>query len=431
MRSLNWRDPGHRCSGRAAADPRRASRRARARCGHRSPDEQGAMLVLATFAIIMLLMVAGVAIDLGTAYAGGRQMQNAADAAAFAGASELECVLFSPNADPPGVGCQTMPANPSDVYTVVTSVAAENGATGSLTCEMEYYDSSTGGYTHSQAEQCDNPYGTSGWYANTAVATTPNAPNYSNLAGVYVEVGTSQGTFFGGITGTTSTAEHRQAAAAIEQIAGSSLGSAFFACASAATTDLLSPEPSSASGEPGFLQLGTPPPGIVIDTDMQYNGANPAGYLVNPAALYSPSTQTGPVYNIWGPSGTATCGLRSHASKGLVHLTTPLPNTERIKPGVTAGQIYNPVLVASGCTGKERNAQVGCRLVVPVCVGSNQANGANGVLWCVGFGEFEYLSGSKNSATFGFLGLAANATAGPTSSGPPSPSGINVVRLVE
>lgn len=398
------------------------------------------MLVLATFAIIMLLMVAGVAIDLGTAYAGGRQMQNAADAAALAATSELECVMFSPDAAPPGVGCQTLPAKPGAVGVVAQTVANENGAAGPIVCEMEYYNPS-GGYSHSSSEECDNPYGTNGWYATSALATTPNAPNYANLAGVYVEVASSQATSFGGITGTTSTAEHRQAAAAIQQIMGSSLGSSFFACASASnsTDDLLTPEPSSASNQPGFLALGSSSAlsanGITLDSDMQYNGGDPAGYLINSAALYNSTTQL-PTYNIWGPSGTATCGLGSAASKGLVlSLNTPLPNTESIKAGDTAGQIYNPVLVADGCTGTESSAQSGCKLVVPICVGSNGATGSNGVLWCVGFGEFEYLGAStnspSNSASFGFLGLAPNATAGPGASGPPSPSGINVVRLVQ
>src|SRR5436305_14854995 len=57
-------------------------------------DEQGFSIVLVALLMVAMLIIAAIALDGGQAYADHRQMQNAADAAALAGARALEQVRF-------------------------------------------------------------------------------------------------------------------------------------------------------------------------------------------------------------------------------------------------------------------------------------------------------------------------------------------------
>ncbi len=61
------------------------------RCGNRGKvkDESGQVLVLATIMMVVLIAIAGFAIDVGHAYLVQRQLQAATDAAALAGALDL------------------------------------------------------------------------------------------------------------------------------------------------------------------------------------------------------------------------------------------------------------------------------------------------------------------------------------------------------
>ena len=60
-------------------------------CGKRGrvKDESGQVLVLATIMMVVLIAIAGFAIDVGHAYLVQRQLQAATDAAALAGALDL------------------------------------------------------------------------------------------------------------------------------------------------------------------------------------------------------------------------------------------------------------------------------------------------------------------------------------------------------
>ena len=413
------------------------------------------MLVLATFAIIMLLMVAGVAIDLGTAYAGGRQMQNAADASAVAGAEELECYLFAPaGPTPPGVGCQvpgsqTAPITPADIGSVVSQVAEDNGVSSSTSISCDIigpYSASARSPGYQVIKSC------AAWNGSDSSVPPP--------AGVAVEVGATQVTFFGGITGTRTTSEHRIAAATIQPATG--LGSLFLACAyGGGNPALLTPLAAPPTTGVAYLPLQDPsspffpaPPstpdysswnanlygyGTAPGLDPLPGGALPSGYEANSGAIYQPPSPQnptgGPSYLLWGQSATSPCGLHSEAHKGRIDLNSfPLPAEEPINTGTAAGQV-NPTLVADEClldnSGKSIASGVGCVLIVPIAVSSNGLSGGNGYLWCVGFGEFKYLGGAENNATFGFLGLEPNATLGQTSGGGPQPQGVNIVRLVQ
>lgn len=83
------------------------------RTGTRSDD--GAVLIFVALAMATLLIVAGLVVDGGAAYAQRRQMQNAADAAAMAGAAAIDDVRFNA-------------AAPATVAARVQLIAERNGA---------------------------------------------------------------------------------------------------------------------------------------------------------------------------------------------------------------------------------------------------------------------------------------------------------------
>ena len=61
----------------------------------RISDDRGAMTVLLAVSLVALLGLTGLVVDGGRAYADRRAVQNAADAAALAGAGALNEILFN------------------------------------------------------------------------------------------------------------------------------------------------------------------------------------------------------------------------------------------------------------------------------------------------------------------------------------------------
>lgn len=371
----------------------------------RSREEDGVILVLLAVGLVVFLGVAAVAIDLGVAYASSRQMQNAADAAAMAGAQELECLKFAGSMTTDTVGCQVFPATAAAVASVVTSAAANNGAdTSQLTCEVisGYVPGTTPDY------QVLGPCSTtSSWvpYLNAADAAGQQAD------GVYVMTGTTEHAFFGGSTGVRNLTQQRQAAATVQSLAGAS--APLLACAFNQTSQ----------------QDGTALPDLLLTS-----ATSPSGYAENPAALYNSSTQS-PQYFLHGQH-VDTCNLASQGWKGVAdqgQSWPTLPGWLPMKTGDKAGPIRVQLANQTGCT-TDGNGEIsgtnGCVLVLPICTDSNGGAGQNGNLFCAGYGAFELLSGTSNSQEFGFLGLA-NVSAGVTDQGNPDPNGVNVVTLIQ
>src|SRR3954465_11392383 len=81
-------------------------------------DEQGFSILLVALLMVAMLIIAAIALDGGQAYADHRQMQNAADAAALAGARALERVRFRG-------------APSTDVNAQARGQATDNGASSS------------------------------------------------------------------------------------------------------------------------------------------------------------------------------------------------------------------------------------------------------------------------------------------------------------
>ena len=62
-------------------------------------DESGVSLVIIAFSIVAMVLVAGLVIDGGRTYSDRRQVQNAVDAGALAGANALVNYKATPSAD--------------------------------------------------------------------------------------------------------------------------------------------------------------------------------------------------------------------------------------------------------------------------------------------------------------------------------------------
>jgi len=86
--------------------------------------ERGAFVVLMAVSILALLGLTGLVVDGGRAYADHRATQNAADAAALAGAGALNSVLFA------GAGQEAV------VYNAVVASLAANNVNGSPDCRL-------------------------------------------------------------------------------------------------------------------------------------------------------------------------------------------------------------------------------------------------------------------------------------------------------
>ena len=364
----------------------------------RSRDEEGVVLVLIAVGLVVFLGVAAVAIDLGVGYASSRQMQNSADAAAMAGAQELECLKFTPATN--SVGCQVYPATSAAVGSVVTSTATANGADSSqLTCEVisGYLPGSTPDYQ--VIAPCSD---TAAWvpYLNSTDAAGNEAD------GVYVETGTTEQAVFGSSTGVRHLTQQRQAAATVQSLAGG--GAPLLACAYNQTDQ----------------KTGQPAPNLLLPSS-----TSSTGYVVNPAAVYNSSTQS-PQYFLHGPH-VSDCNLSSSAWKGLAdegQAWPDLPGYLPILTGDKAGPTRVAIANQQDCASVD--GSTGCVLVLPICTLSNGSSGINGSLYCVGYGAFQLLSSNANSQNFAFLGLA-NASSGITSTGNPDPNGVNVVTLIQ
>lgn len=362
------------------------------------PDESGVVLVLLAVGLVVFLAVAAVAIDLGVGYASSRQMQNAADAAALAGAQEMECLKFAPTANT--VGCQVFPATSAAIASVVSSAATTNGADATkLTCEVisGYIPGANPDYEVYGA--CSD---TGSWmpYLNNPDALGQEAD------GVYVESGTSEQTVFGSTTGVRQLTENRQAAATVQSLVGG--GSPLLACA--------------------FNQVDQTT-GKAAAPLLLASTSSASGYVENPAAIYNPSTQS-PAYFLHGPQ-VDKCKLSSDSWKGLADESGAWPTLPALLPILT-GDKAGPTRVAvanqSNCSSLDSSQ--GCVLVLPICTDSNNRSGISGSLYCVGYGAFELLSSDANSQNFGFLGLA-NASGGQTGTGNPDANGVNVVTLIQ
>ncbi|MEY2404498.1 MAG: hypothetical protein QOD38_2049 [Acidimicrobiaceae bacterium] len=164
----------------------------------RASGDDGAILIFLGLSLAMLLMVAALVLDGGSAYVQRRQGQNSADAAAMAGTRALDRYRFPPVGVTPDV---------TTISSQVTSVATANGSTTVVSCRLVNYDQV-------------------GVASDLGPCTSATAA--SNAEGVRVTVSQTRTTYFGGITGKPTTTATTTAAATIQQL--SSIGAPFLIC---------------------------------------------------------------------------------------------------------------------------------------------------------------------------------------------------------
>lgn len=245
------------------------------------------ILPLVACCMVFLLSVAAIVLDLGQAVVSGRQMQNASDSAALAGARQLDKVKLS--------APSSLPISPSTVDATVRLVAGGNAAESTLvTCTIIRWD--------------QVPLGPC---AGSAAVTSAMAD------GVLVTTGVSKATTFGKVLGTNQLRQDRTAAATIQPLVGQQ--APLLVCA--------------------FGQ-SRPAPDIFVATSA--TGVTPVDYEINQNAV-------GWNYLAHAP-GVADCGLAGSSWKGDggpgVFL---VPGYIDIGTGVQAGPIRSEIAGQPGC----------------------------------------------------------------------------------
>jgi Flp pilus assembly protein TadG len=161
-------------------------------------DERGAALVFIAISMVALLLVAALVIDGGFGYTNRRQMQNAADSAALAGASALQKARF---ASGPKTG----------INTAVLAALARNGSSNS---DLSLY--SCGMLTLAQVQNPPLPAVTSLTPCSSITAATTLA-TLSNYVGVMVRAGETHSTMLAKIGNQNSQTTRALAAATVQR----------------------------------------------------------------------------------------------------------------------------------------------------------------------------------------------------------------------
>lgn len=308
-------------------------------------NEAGATLVLLTLSLVALLAVAGLAVDGGALYADRRQMQNAADAAALAGANALNRYWSSPT-------------DARSIWDAVRTTATANKAAEVTSC---FYVDEDGNRIDPSSE-CDDYVG-------------PSVP--PTAAGVQVSVRDTQATTFMRVVGVSTFQAGARAQARVQALVSGQ--GPIMVCA------VLTGDPRTGNGKGVQVRSGAPLPMLLPDDTL------------NPLAVSSSANPAAPEYWLKGVEVKDTCSM-GNQWKGLVDqghgshddgVTYPLPGVWNGDNGNQAGPTRTKVL---GACNQEA---VGCRIQVPLCYW--KANLGPNQLYCARMGVFEITYGDANT----------------------------------
>jgi hypothetical protein len=313
----------------------------------RDRDDQGTTAILVAISLIALMSVTGLVVDGGNAYSQRRQMQNAADASALAGANALE--RYRTTAPKPAV---------STVWTAAKTNAVDNGAEDTtFTCDLVRL----------------SPSGTELGSVTCPTSGAGSIPADASM--VRVGVSKFHKTMFMQAVGGSGFTAVGHAAASLQK--ASILSAPFMVCA-------------NASGHPAPLL-------IVNSTNIDLS-------TINPAAV-------GMEYEIWGnpiKSAGRDCGNPSSSFRGLIDNDQGpfgMPGWWAADQGNKGGQV-GPSL-ATGCSvdgSNVKNLPVGCELALPLCLVGNGQPGNAFEMYCVSAGRFKVTAAGNNSLEAIFLG---------------------------
>jgi Flp pilus assembly protein TadG len=302
--------------------------------------DEGISLVFIALSAVALILVAGLAIDGGVAYANRRQMQNAADAGAFAGTKAVEDLRFNNVTDG------------GTIYDAIDAARANNGGTAAK-CYLVAPVVSPG----------VDPVRLSGDICTSRSAAVSAWTTYrTQAAGVEVEQTGVKKTFFSMLAGFRDTTARASATATIQPLAAGAGGSPFIVCASAAAG--------------GF------------DIWDASNGS------IKQSAI-------GSWYGLQGAQdkNVPDCGAGGSAFDGTGGEEPPVIG-EWIDAGNGNGfdqETLSEVLGSNPCTPDLDSAN-GCLMVLPLAT-AGRGNGVNIEMYVVGFGVFQvYGDGRGNVA---------------------------------
>lgn len=347
------------------------------RCAHRR-DDRGVTMIFVAICMVALMALVGLVIDGGNAYAQRRQMQNAADSAALAGANALQRYRQG-----------TSGATADKVLVDARATAGNNGAKtdASFMCRLVRLDAD-------------------GDEIGTAACPTTSAGSIpSDAYGVRVTTSSDHETSFIRVVGAESFSAKAGAAALVRKAAPTA--APFLVCANAA-------------GHPAPLLL-------VIDP------LDPDHAVINPAAV-------GMSYVVYGndvkeKSSGRDCGNPSSSFRGLVDLDSApfeIPGWWEADQGNKGGHLL-PNL-AGGC-GAEDDAKikatpVGCEFALPLCLNGNEKPGNGFEMRCVASGRFRIVENhAPKNITAEFLG--GGIATGGEGGGVPSAQDVVVIKLSE
>jgi hypothetical protein len=330
--------------------------------------ERGLTIPFLALSMVALLTFTGLVVDGSNAFAQRRQMQNAADSAALAGANALNRYLL-------GTG------TPNEIYTAALSEATSNGADATaFSCLLVR----SGGGTQ-------------------ACPTTTNGLSVpSDAFRVRTEVHQTYDTVFMQVVGTDDFSAAARAAAAVQRV---TRGTApFMVCG-----------------------LGQAPNPDLLDNS---NPAIPVNdWPVNLAAVgftYDVWGNDIKAHDCGNPSSS----FRGLVDTDLGPFD--IPGSWEASQGNHAGPTRALVLSGDACDGDEDDLTVGCLMVLPICPTGNNRGGTNFDMHCTRFGVFEVTSIDTSGqpdmdAIFRGAATIAEGQAG----GDPIPGEVRVVRLVE
>lgn len=347
-------------------------------------DDRGAAAVLIAGCLISLIAFGGLVLDGGNAYSQRRQMQNAADSSALAGANALQ------NHRQGLVGS-------SAIYTAARDAAARNDAkSATFECYLVQLNDAGAELGSTDCPEFDNE------------AVPPGSFK------VRVRVDSDHNTQFMSVVGIDTFNASGNAAASLQ--AATIAYGPFMVCGTAVT----------ASGEAIPL--------LVPDVD------DPTGWAWNPEAINE-------IYDIWGndiKQSGRDCGdaeRRGQDSfRGLVDMSEAhqVPGWWPADTGNQAGTEV-PLPLIGGCTIDDVNNKLhggspgeDCELALAVCAVSNGEAGTNVELYCVKVGRF-LITTNVSTGQPGIEGVflgggVANSGAG---NGVPGPDDVVVIKLNE
>jgi Flp pilus assembly protein TadG len=313
--------------------------------------------VLAALALVALLGLTGIVIDGGRAYSDHRQAQNAADAAALAGAGALNNSMLD----------STKTA--ADIWNAVLSKTQGNATSNTPTC---YYVDSAGTIL--------NP----GTLCSAYVGRTVPA----NATGVEVHASDTQKSAFVQVLGISTFSAGGTAQAQVKAV---NIGASPIMLCAVGSGDPRSAGSGITEGPPIFL---------------------PGTDTVNPAALYQ-EILNAPIYNLKGVEVKKRCGTVGDFKgrvEGDAATSYSVPGGWTWDTGNAAGPFRTKL--AGDCNGET----IGCKVLIPLCY--QKAGLGTYQMWCPAMGIFVITSFDSNSDFGGFLGTAAVVEGGPGSGQP-------------